>query len=49
MSQYDIGIEIGRINKDYRPGFGLDNAITKEYIEKGWNLKNELKKLNINY
>ena len=47
--EIEIQQEIFRINTEYRPKFGLNNAITMEYLEKGWNLKNELKKLNINY
>jgi hypothetical protein len=41
--------EILLINKKYRKDAGLNNHLTTDYLKKDWNLKNELKKLNIHY
>ncbi|MET3536657.1 hypothetical protein [Chryseobacterium limigenitum] len=49
MNNLEIQEEIKLINDRYRPKSGLDTPTTKEYLEKEWNLKNELKKIKIYY
>lgn len=49
MNDLEIEREIELINMRYRPNSGLNTLLSKEYLEKEWNLKNELKKIKIYY
>ena len=49
MNDLEIEREIELFNMRYRPNSGLNTLLSKEYLEKEWNLKNELKKIKIYY
>ena len=45
----EIKKELNYINDKYRMEAGIKTTITLEYLEKTWTLKNELRRININY
>lgn len=45
----ELNIELDNINNKYRKNANIDQPLDKDYLAKEWNLKNELKKLNIHY
>ncbi|QBJ87463.1 hypothetical protein DDI74_14850 [Chryseobacterium gleum] len=45
----ELDIELDNINNKYRKNANISEQLDKDYLAGEWNLKNELKKLNIHY